>query len=121
MRAGELSTQISIEKKSVTTDSTYGTEVIAWVPLVPVGSPAVAQRFWASVIEELPSRSESVRQGLAVARNQVKITTRYRSDVDSSMRITVHRDGDRVFQIVGGPAMIGRKKFMEFVCERFSS
>lgn len=123
MRAGELDKQISIERKSVTVDSTYGTEVISWVPLSPIGSPAVAQRFWAQVQDFMPSRSESVRQGLSVARDQVRIRIRYRSGIDSSMRIIVHdSDGDKTYQIVGGPAEIeGRKKFLEFVCEKFSS
>ncbi len=34
MRAGGLSRQITIEKKQVTVDSVYGTELVTWVPLV---------------------------------------------------------------------------------------
>lgn len=118
-----LNRQISIERKSVTQDSTYGTETVAWVPLVAAaGSPVVAERFWAEVQDALPSRSESVRNGLAVAKNQTRIRMRHRSDVDSTMRITVHGSADVIFQIIGGPAEIGgRKAYLEMMCERYST
>jgi head-tail adaptor len=122
MRTGQLDRRVTIEKKVVTQDATYGTETITWTPLVVLpGSPTVAAPFWANVVDVQPSRSESVKQGLALARNQTRVTLRYRSDVDSSMRITVHGDSDVVYQIVGGPAMIGRKEWLEMVCEKYSS
>jgi head-tail adaptor len=124
MRAGRHDRQITIERKQVTLDPVYGTELIAWVPLVAEpGSPTVAVRFWAEVQDALPSKAESVTSGLAVARNQVRIRFRYRDDVDSSMRILLHGDGaDEVLQIVGGPASVGgRKDTTEVVCERYSS
>ena len=106
----------------MTKDTTYGTELVNWIPLVAqAGSPVVAERFWAEVMDLSPSRSESVRQGLAVARNQTRVRLRYRSDIDSTMRVTVHGDSDVVYQIVGGPAMIGRKELTELVLERYSS
>ena len=121
--AGTLDRLITIEKKQVTQDTQYGTEIITWVPLAVLpGSPPVAERFWAEVQDALPSRSESVMQGLAVARNQTRIRIRWRSDIDSSMRITVHGDADVVYQIVGGPAEIrGRRRMLEMMCERYSS
>ena len=123
MRAGRMDRQISIERKQVTLDPVYGTELIAWVPLVAEpGSPTVAARFWAEVQDALPSKAESVTSGLAVARNQTRIRMRWRSDIDSSMRVTVHGDTDVVMQIVGGPADIdGRKSQIEIVCEKYSS
>lgn len=122
MKASDLNYQITVEKKSVTQDPVYGTETITWIPLIySVGSPSVAERFWAQVSDVLPSRSEAVKQGLAVARNQTRIRLRYRNDIDSSMRITVHGDTDVVYQIIGGPAMIGRKEWLEMVCEKYSS
>ena len=123
MAAGRLNREITIERKQVAQDTAYGTEVITWMPLAVLpGSPAVAERFWAEVQDALPSRSESVQQGLAVARNQTRIRIRWRSDVDSSMRITVHGDIDVVYQIVGGPAEIrGRRIMLEMMCEKYSS
>jgi head-tail adaptor len=115
--------QITIERKQITLDPVYGTELVTWIPLVAeAGSPTVAARFWAEVQDALPSRSESVTQGLQVARNQTRIRFRWRDDVDSSMRVTVHGDSDVVYSIVGGPAEIdGRKGMLEIVCEKISS
>lgn len=124
MRAGSLDRLITIERKQVTRDPDFGTEIVTWVPLVAApGSPVVGERFRAEVQDALPSRAESVTMGLAVARNQVRVRFRYRDDVDSSMRVLLHGDGaDQVLQIVGGPAMVqGRKELTEIVCERISS
>lgn len=118
-----MNRQITVEKKQVVNDATYGSETITWVPLVPqVGNPALAERFWAEVQDSMPSRSEAVTQGLVVARNQTRIRLRWRNDIDSSMRVTVHGDTDVIYQIVGGPAEIeGRKQRIEMVCEKYSS
>lgn len=112
MEAGKLDRQVSIEYKVVTQDPDYGTEVVTWTLLAKV---------WAEVVDMLPSRAEAVRQELATARNQTRIRFRYRSDVTSAMRIIVHGDTDRVLQIVGGPAEIGRKRGTEILCEAYSS
>lgn len=122
--------EITIERKAVAgddgyvaPDTTYGTERTVWVPLVPVaGSPVVGERFPANVQDVMPSRSESVAQGLAVGRDQTRIRIRWRDDVTSAMRITLHGETDTVWQIVGGPAEIGgRKNALEMVCEKFTS
>jgi head-tail adaptor len=42
--------------------------------------------------------------------NQVRYRFRWRDGIDSSMRI---REGARTFQIVGGPAELGRKEWLE--------
>ncbi len=107
-----LDKRITVESKSVTQDATYGTEVITW---------AAFAVLYANVEDALPSRSESVKQGLAVARNQTRVRYRYRSDIDSSMRIIVRGASDRTLQIVGGPAELGNHEYSEVVCEEYSS
>lgn len=114
--------QITIERPT-TVDGEFGPTPGPWVPLVALpGSPTVAERFWAEMQDVLPSRSEAVRQGLAVARNQTRCRMPWRSDVDSSMRVTWHKDTDVVYQIVAGPADIwGPKEAIEMILERYSS
>ena len=121
--AGTLTRLITVERQQIVQDANYGSQVVTWVPLAVLpGSPPVAERFWAEVQDALPSRSESVMQGVAVARNQTRVRIRWRSDIDSSMRITVHGDADVIYQIVGGPAEIrGRRRMLEMMCERYSS
>lgn len=119
MSAGWYWCEITVEKKETTKDATYGTDVVAWVPLV-AGSPV--ERFPALVRDVLPSRAEAVRQGLETARNQTVIRIRWREDIDSSMRVILHRETDVTLQIVAGPAEVeGRKQKIEMVCERISS
>lgn len=113
MAAPHYNEQASIEYKSVEMNPSFGTEVVTWMRLALV---------WVEVYDLLPSRSESVRQGLATARNQVRIRMRYRPDVTSDMRIVVHGGGvDTVYEIVGGPAVLGRREALEMVCERWTS
>lgn len=113
MKAGKLNRRVSIEYKSITVDATYGTQSVSWVLLETV---------WAEVQDVMPSRSESVRLGMQVARDQTRIRMRYRNDITPDMRIVVHGDSDVVHQIVGGPAEIGgRKVGIEIVCERYST
>jgi head-tail adaptor len=122
-QAGKLDRQILVERKVSTVDPVFGTAVVSWEALsfLP-GSPPVPERYWAEVLDALPSRSEAVQQGLQVARNQSRIRMRWRDDIDSSMRITVFGDTNRMYQIVAGPAEIaGRKGMLEMVVERYSS
>ena len=123
MRAGSLSRQCTIWQKQTTVDPVYGTELVSWVPLVAeAGSPTVAVRFWGEKQDALPSRSEAVTQGLVVGRNQVRWRMRWRGDIESSMKVTIHGDSDVDYQIVGGPAEIdGRKSMIELMLERYSS
>ncbi len=109
MNPGPLDTRIRIEYPASTQDADYGTPVPVWTLLAVV---------WANVQDVMPSRSESVRQGLEVARNQTRIRYRFRQDVDSSMRVVI---GSRILQIVAGPAELGRHEYSEVICESAST
>lgn len=122
MRSGRLSDYVTVYKKSVVQDSTYGSETVSWIPLVYAdGSPAVGERWAAEVLDMIPSKSESVRMGLTVARNQVRVRLRYRADIKSDMRIVVHGASDRTLEIVGGPAVLGRNEGLEMMCEEVTT
>lgn len=106
-----LDTRVRFESRSVTQDPTYGTDVVTWVPVCVV---------WAEVLDALPSRqqAEQVRQVVQVATLRSKVRIRYRTDIDATMRMLIGQD---VYQIVGGPAEIGRHEFMELLAERVST
>lgn len=121
MRAGDLDRRIYVQQNLGAQESGYGTVVDNWVSILnEVGSPTVPIAIWAQFQDALPSRSESVRQGLEVARNQSRVRIRYRAGVTSAMRV-VDVDSGTIYPIVGGPAVIGRKEWLEFVVEKFSS
>lgn len=123
MKAPRLTRLATFETKTVTQDPVYGTDVVTWAPLVYLpGSPAVAEQFRVELQDVLPSRAEANQGGLRVATNPSRLRMRWRNDVDSSMRVTVHGESDVVYQIVSGPAeILGRKNYIEFMVERYSS
>ena len=104
-------TRVRIESKSVAQDPTYGTDVVTWVPVATV---------WAEVFDVLPARAqaEQVRSGVQVATLRSRLRMRYRTDIDASMRVLI---GGEVYQIVGGPAEIGRHEYMELLIEKTST
>lgn len=112
IQVGPLDTRIRIEQRSVTQDTTYGTDVVTWVPLAHV---------WVNKQDVLPSRqqAEQTRQQLQVATQRSRLRMRYRDDVDSAMRCVI---GGQMWHIVAGPAEIGdRKQYMEIVIEKYST
>lgn len=112
MNAGALNTRCRIEQKSVTQDPVYGTELVTWATLATV---------WCAVQDELPSKSEVVKQGLAIAAQRTRVRMRYRTGIDSSMRVVIIRATESTWQIVGGPAILGNKDGLELVVEKYSS
>lgn len=124
MQSGKLDRRATFEKRVVTgQDSAFGTDIVEWQPVAYLpGSPQVAEVFWVNLQDVLPSRSESVKQGLAMAKDQIRLRMRWRSDVDSTMRVRVHYDTDQLFQIVAGPVEFGgRKNGLEIMLEKYST
>lgn len=111
MFSGALDRRIRIEQRSVTQDPEYGTEVVQWVEFATV---------WANVQEVLPSRSESLSEGIRIAQRPARVRMRYMTGVDSSMRL-VYLDRDRVMKIVTPPVEMGRKDGLEMMAVDFST
>lgn len=110
---GPLDKRARIERRTSAADPEYGTPIEAW-ELVAV--------VWCSVQDELPSKSaESVKNGIAVSAGKNRVRMRYRTDLDSSMRLIINRPSPTVYQIVAGPAELGQKDGTELFCERYST
>lgn len=99
--------RITIERRTVTKNAASGSAVETW---------AVYAVKYAERRDALPSRQDSVQQGLERTRLPVRFRFRYDSGVDSTMRV---RDGAQLLQIVGPPAEIGRREWTEIACEEF--
>lgn len=102
-----LDRRIRIESRTIT-KGTHGAPVETW---------AVVDTVWAELRDVAPSRSEAVKLGMKVATRQTRCRIRYRAGLDSSMRVVW--DGAN-YGIVGGPAEIGRREYLELVLERTS-
>ena len=106
MTEGELDRRVRIERP-IADDSLDGAGSGTW---------QLVQEVWASVKDMLPSRGEKLAQGINVSHRPARVRMRYRDDVTPDMRFV---EGSRVMQIVSGPAEIGRREWVEFVCEEY--
>lgn len=112
MIIGKLDRRCRIERKLVTIDPTYGTENVTWVTHAVV---------WCNMQDVLPSRDESLRNGIIVGKTQSRLRMRYRGDIDSTMRIVIMRPTESVWNIIGGPAEIGVRDGIELMCEKVTT
>jgi head-tail adaptor len=108
-----LDDKVTIERKTVARDPDYGTEVEAWAP--------VATRIWANVQDLLPSRAESTDNGLRIGVQRSRLRIKNSAAITATMRVTLHNKGDRVMQIIAGPAMLDDREHTEFALEGYST
>ena len=107
--ASKLRTRTRIERKIVTPDPLYGTETVTWEEFASV---------WAEVQDVLPSRAERLADSIIIANRPARIRMRHLAGITPDMRVII---GDRVLQIVSGPAVIGRREGIELIIEQYSS
>jgi SPP1 family predicted phage head-tail adaptor len=107
--ASKLDTRIRIERKAVTADPQYGTEIVAWAEFACV---------WAEVKDILPSKAERLADSIQIARRPARIRIRYLAGLAADMRIIID---NRVHQIISGPATLGRRDAMEIMVEEHST
>lgn len=115
MNTGQLDRRITIMAPITTVDPVYGPQEATWENLV--------ERVPAQVWDDLPGQSESVSNGLRMADRPARVRIRYMRGLTSAMRIVIHSDDepDRVCEISGGPAEIGRREWIEFTVKTYTS
>ena len=106
--ARRLDRRVRIEKP-VADDAPDGAGSGSWVPVATV---------WAEVQDVRPGRAERLDEGLNIATRPARVIMRWRSDVTPAMRIVM---GDRIMQIIGGPAELGRRDGLELLVEDYST
>lgn len=104
--------RIRIEQQGTTTDATYGPQPGSWTTFATL---------WANVQEVLPSRGESIAEGIRIAERPARVRTRYVSGITSAMRVVYLDRGDRVMKIITPPVEIGRKQGLEFFVADYST
>ncbi|VXC81272.1 Bacteriophage head-tail adaptor [Sphingomonas sp. T1] len=82
------------------------------------GSWALVDEVWAGVVDMLPSRGEKLAEGINVATRPARVRMRIRDDITSNMRFVM---GDRIMQIIAGPAIIRQRSGVEFMVEEYST
>jgi len=81
------------------------------------GSWEKVAEVWAEVQDALPSRAERLDSGINVASRPARVRMRWRAGIAADMRFVM---GDRVMQIVSGPAELGRRAGLEFMVMDYS-
>lgn len=113
MKAAEFDRRITIEQRVDVPDALYGKSTPQWA--------ALASNVPAQVRDVLPSKSEAVQGAVEVAALPARVRLRYMPGIDSTMRIIVHGETDRLMQIITPPAEIGRREAIEFMAREYSS
>jgi SPP1 family predicted phage head-tail adaptor len=108
-QTARLDRRIIVERPVTVTEQRYGTDATEWEEHATL---------FAQVQDVLPSRAESVADGISVARRPCRIRTRFRTDITGDMRIVF---GTRIMRIVSGPAELGRREGLELLCEEYST
>lgn len=90
-------------------DPIYGSNVTTWT---------LKAVLYCNIQDVLPSRSEKIKEGLAVGAKQARLRIRYRKDLDSSMRVII--DGS-TYQIISDFAELGNKEYSEAMIEKYTS
>ena len=104
--------QVTVEQRVVARDPDYGTETEGW--------EVVAARVWANAQDVLPSRGESTSNGLVTAVTRTRLRIEADPRITASMRVTLHDKGERVMQIIAGPALLDNRRDVEFMLEGYS-
>lgn len=105
--------KVTVERKVSGADPVYGTAIDAWEP--------VATRIWANAQDVLPKHAESTANGLRIGTLHCRLRILKNAAITQTMRVTLHNKGDRVMQIVAGPALLDDRDHMEFMLESASS
>src|SRR5688500_11508284 len=101
----DLNRRCRIEYPVKTKDPVHGSVVTTW---------ALNGVVWCNIQDVLPSRSEAIKNGLAVGAKQARLRIRYRTDLNSGMRVII--DGV-IYQIISDFAEVGKKQFCEAMIE----
>lgn len=110
MQIGKLDRYIRIEKKSVTNDPEYGSEVVVW---------ETYKECWAQVTDITTRMQESTVSDLRLMKRPCKVLMRYDPNVNATMRLVMIDRDSRILQIVTKPAEIGRREAIEFTAEDY--
>ncbi len=118
MTAGKRDTFVTFQVRETTKDPTYGTTIEGdWITF---------SEAWAEVQDVLPSRSDSLAEGVSIDRQpaRVRIDQLDGVGITSSMRIKIDADDlwpERIMRIISGPAFVQRSREWKMIAEQLST
>lgn len=108
-----LDEQVTIEQRIVGRDPDYGTPIESW--------EVVAKELWCNAQDQLPSRGESVSNGLATSVTRTRLRIQNDDRITTDMRAILHGKRDRIMQIIAGPALLDDRRHTEFMLEGYKN
>lgn len=115
MRAGELDRRITILGPTVIDDPEYGLQPGPYEAIVN------GVRIPAKRMDDRPSNAESVGNGLRLSYKPGVLYIRYRKDIRSDMRVVMHDEDDKLYEMSSEPAEIGRREWLEISIKEYST
>lgn len=109
MATVRLNERATIERRVAEQDPLYGTPTQTWT--------AVASRIWVEVQDVLPSRAESTENGARLGVKRARLRLRMQIPITADSRVVLHTRGDRVMQVISGPALLDDKLHVECMIE----
>jgi SPP1 family predicted phage head-tail adaptor len=106
-----LNERATIQQRVPGRDPEYGTEFDAWV--------TIAERIWCEAQDVLPSRAEKVQEGRQVATSTTRLRIRKQIAIGPDMRVILHGKGDRIMEVISGPAQLDDKIHVECMLEGY--
>lgn len=118
MRAGQLDRRLTIiAPPAPVDDPLYGPQP------TPEGTPwrVVAARVPAQKWDDLPSDTEDTGANIRVSNYPARVRIRFLLGITPDMRVILHEDTDKTYEITSTPAEIGRREWLEFTIRAYSS
>ena len=101
----------TFERRTVGVDPEYGTPLDTW--------EVIAARYWVEAQDVLPSRGESVENGLRTNKMRTRLRMRSNVLITNEVRVTLHSKGERVMQVISGPALMDDRVHSEYMLESY--
>lgn len=106
-----LNERATILQRVPARDPEYGTELESL--------ELVALRVWCEAQDVLPSRAEKVENGRKVATSSTRLRIRRQIDIAADMCVILHGKGDRLMEVISGPAQLDDKTHVECMLEGY--
>lgn len=108
-----LNERATVQQRSASRDPAYGRKTEAW--------NAISERIWVEVKDVLPSRAESSEGGVQRSSAQARLRLRRQIPIATGMRVVLHGRGDRVMQVIAGPALLDDRTHIECMIEEIKN
>lgn len=112
---GQFDRRITLQRSVTVEDGEYGPLPGGWENVT--GLVRVPAQVW----DTLPGNAERKGQAIDLSERPARVRMRYVRGITSDMRVIVHNETDRIYQISAGPAEMGRREFIEFTIKEYSS